>query len=304
MIKYNSKWKKGKTAKIKGGAGNNGDGIYAPFVSGTRASFDMQGSTLYLFTGREAFEMFGDGIHHQSNIAFSINTKSMKAKEDNLVFTSHSFEQQVRFKDGTIYLADHGDFFRRGIVLTWQESYGTKSASKNSKVPFPFMGEGQSATYASMGGMEVGKDSILVCGAAIPHSFKVAGVKGYDYKLKKNVYVTVTNRTTGKSSVKWLTSINPKKGKQTVDSVRMVKLSDDRFAVIYNVMNDKTGKSTVYYTAIDGSGKKLLTKKCASKVSLNGSQPILHNGSIVWMNQGIVPRTQIHQAIIYRIPAL
>ena len=297
VIKYNSSWKKGKTAVIKGGASNSFEGIYSPFEAGT-VSFDMQDSTLYLLTCRTMFKT-DDGLHHQSNIAFSVNTKNMKAKEDNIAYTSHSFNQRVKFKDGTVYLADHGDAYDRGICLTWQDGYGTETASVKYEVPFPFLGgTGENYTGASMGGMEVGKKNILVCGTAKPHGFKIAGVKGYDYSLKSNVYVTVTDRETEKSSVKWLTSINPKKGKQTVGPARMVKLSDDRFAVIYSITSDKTEKSTVYYTVVNNEGKKLLTKKY-SNVVFGGSQPKLMNGCIYWIDQ-----PEYGKPVLYRIPAL
>lgn len=297
VIKYNSNWKKVKTASIKGAASNAFQGIYRPFDAGA-ASFDMQGNTLYLFTCREMFET-EDGLHHQSNIAFSINTKTMKAKTDNVAYTSHSFNQRVRFKDGSIYLADHGDAYNRSICITSQ-GYTDESLPGWYSDAFPFKGmTGENFTGATMGGMEVGAKNVLTCGTAQPHNFKVAGVKGFG-NYKHNVFVTVTNRATGKSSVKWLTSLNPKKSKQTVSEARMVKLSDDRFAVMYSIASDKTGKGKFYCTVIDGAGKKLKTKSY-SNITFTGSvQPVLHNGCIFWSER----TGSSASSIMYRIPAL
>ena len=149
-----------------------------------------------------------------------------------------------------------------------------------------------------MGGMEIGATNILVCGTAQPHGYKVAGVKGFG-SYKRNVYVTVTNKTTGKSTVKWLTNINPKKGKKSVGETRMVKLGDNRFAVIYGVTDDKTKKETVYYTVINNAGKKLVTKKYAGLAFSGGSQPLLSAGSIYWADEAPDGKT-----MLYRIPAL
>lgn len=291
VIKYSNAWKKGKTASISGSASNGFDGIYLPFQAGS-ASFDMQGSKLYLLTCREMFAT-EDGLHHQSNIAFSIDTKTMKAKTDNVAYISHSFNQRVRFKDGSIYIADHGDAYDRGMCLTWQDAYGTSAASSKTALPFAFMGStGLNYTGATMGGMEVGSSNILVCGTSQPHNYKVAGVKGFS-NYKQNVFVTVTNRTTGKSSVKWLTSINPRKGAQSVSEARMEKIDDNRFAVLYGIYG-KSKKPTARCVVIDGNGKKLSTKSYSNMTFAGGSQPILANGSIYWAD-GASGKTKLNR---------
>lgn len=302
IIKYNNKWKKVKVASIKGKVNKYDDnGIYRPFAAGT-TSFDMQGDTLFLHTSREVFKL-SDGLHHQSNISFSINTKNMHVEMDYASFVSHSFKQIVRFKDGSYYLMDHGDAGPRGIYLKTR-GYGTEYENKVewSKTLFSFLGDiGENFTGATLGGMEIGVDNVLACGTAQPHKNKIKGVKGFgDYR--ENVFLTVTNRTTGKTTFKWLTSINPKKGKQILNTVRMVKLSDDRFAILYSTWTAKNWrKCKFYYTVVDGSGKKIMTKTYKNVVFSGAAQPILHDGCIYWTENNFYT---YEKTKMYRIPAL
>ncbi|MDO4807224.1 MAG: hypothetical protein Q4A07_08250 [Coriobacteriales bacterium] len=279
VTKYSSAWKKGKTASIKGGASNSYTGVYEPFRA-SGIALDMQGSTLYLMTGRTMFQT-SDGLHHQSNIAFCINTKTMKATTSNISYASHSFGQKVRFKDGTLYVADHGDAYPRSMVLTWQDGYGTKQAQEVQRVEaFDIIGEtGDNYTGASLGGMEVGSSTVLLCGTSVPQNYGVKGVKGADWNLQHNLYVTVTKRSGGQSTVKWLTTYHPKK-KTGVTDARMVKLSDDRFGILYTV--DNNGKQSLHYIVIDGNGKKIFTRTITGVSARIGTQPCYANGRITW----------------------
>lgn len=281
VTKYSSKWKKGKTATIPGGVKNSFEGIYMPFVA-SDVAMDMQGSTLYLETGRTMFQT-DDGLHHQSNIGFSINTKTMKAKEDNISYASHSFGQRVRFKDGTLYVADHGDAYPRAMQLTWQEGFGTAEASYAESIKsFEILGTtGNNYTGATLGGMEVSGSTVLLCGASVPQGYAVKGVKGDSYDYKRNLYVTVTKRATGttKSKVKWLTTYHPKK-KVGVGDVGMVKLSDSRFGILYTV--EKNDKSTVHYMVINANGKKMFDRTIKSAAFDGSVQPAFVNGRVVW----------------------
>lgn len=279
--KYNSKWKLQKTCNITGGASNSFVGIYEPFEAGA-CRMDMQGKTLYLFMGRKMF-VHSDGLRHQSNISFEINTASMKAKEANDSYCSHSFNQYVRFQDGNLYLIDHGDAYPRSILLTMVTQYGSNHEKKTRTEVFKLQGAtGANFTGATVGGMEAGNKNILVCGTAQPHGYAVKGIKGYDNGLKYNAFVAVVNKTTGKSSIKWLTNYHPKKSKVIVGETRMVKLSDDRFAVLFTTTTDH--KATLNYVVVNNAGKKVYSKKYSNMVFAGDSQPILYHGYLQWVS--------------------
>jgi hypothetical protein len=281
VTKYSSSWKKDKTATIKGGGSNVFEGIYVPFAASSVA-LDMQGTTLYMMTGRRMFRT-EDGLNHQSNIGFKINTTTMKATVSNISYASHSFGQRVRFKDGALYVADHGDAYPRSMQLTWQKGYGTKTAGIVQSVDaFTIMGvTGNNYTGASLDGMEVGKSNVLMCGTSVPQNYAVQGIKGDSPKYKRNLYVTVTNRTSGKTKVKWLTIYKPT-GKTGVVSASMVKLSEERFGILYVV--NSGGKNVPHYMVIDGNGEKVFKRKIDGVITNGVSNVVFSAGRIVWVS--------------------
>ena len=278
VVQFSSKWVRMKTAAIKGSAGNVFEGIQTPFLAGT-VSMAMKANTLYIHTARTMF-VHEDGLNHQSNISFEVNTKTMKAKEAHHNYTSHSFDQYARFKDGDLYLADHGDAYPRAIALTQVQNHGTENERTAEKEVFHFMGAtGNNYTGTDMGGMEVGSSHVLLCGDSVPHKKAVKGVKGYT-NLAHNVYLITVGRKSGKVSFRWLTSYNPKTSKVTISNVDMIKIHDDRFAILYTTT--KNNKTALHYTVVNDAGKTVYSKVYSNVGYTSGAKPILSNGYILW----------------------
>lgn len=283
---YDSNWKRRKTCAIKGGASNSFTGIFAPFEAGS-CRMDLKGTRLYLFTARKMF-MGDDGVRHQSNISFEIDTRTMKAREANDSYSSHSFNQYVKSKGDDLYLVDHGDAYPRAVVLTISKKHDTDEQERKRINVFNIMGcIGSNYTGLTVGGMEVGLDNVLVCGSAQPHGYKVRGVKGHEYGLYHNIYLTVADRDGENSKVIWLTKYHPKKSKTLVSEPRMVKLSDDRFAILYSTVPRKYDmqkqKSTLHYVVVDNNGKKVYSKAYKNMQFDGETQPILYRGYIQWV---------------------
>ncbi len=299
VIQYNSSWKQLKTANIKGGVFNTFEGIYEPFEAGN-CRMDMQGSTLYLMTSRTMFTTIFDDLHHQSNISFEINTKKMEAVESNKSYASHSFNQFAKFKDHELYLLDHGDAHPRSIELTTVQNYGAENEEKKSSSLFSFKGNsGDNYTGCRVGGMEVGSSNVLVCGTSQPHKKKIGKVSGFGYDMKYNAFLILSDRKTKKVTFKWLTAYNPKSTSVTVGETRMVKLTDNRFVILYSATSK--GKSTLHYAVYSDTGKKIYSKKYANMVFNGDSQPILYNGSIVWISP--IQSNGKVKSKLYSIPA-
>jgi len=303
VVQYSNKWAKMKTCSIYGSASNLYKGIYKPFEASS-CRMTMKGSTLYLFTSRQMY-ILDDGLRHQSNISFEIDTITMKAMEANDSYVSHSFNQFARFKDNDLVLVDHGDAYPRSVKVTSVKDYRTTNQKKDTKADvLQFLGEtGNNYTGATIGGMEVGFGHIIVCGTSVPHKHAVRGVTGNSSSYLQNVYLIVIDRKTGKKSFKWVTKVNPKDKNTWISETRMVKLSDDRFAVLYSV-TDKKGEY-LYYKVFNDSGKQLLSKKYKNVPFQAQSQPILSKGYIIWLEA-------VHSSTDYygvdtksiRIPAL
>ncbi len=80
-----------------------------------------------------------------------------------------------------------------------------------------------------------------------------------------------------------------------VGETRMVKLSDNRFAIPYATTQKK--KTTVNYAVYSDTGQKIYSKKYSGMVFDGDSQPILYKGRIVWIS------STKNKTKLYSIPA-
>ncbi|MBR1373761.1 hypothetical protein IJ556_04850, partial [bacterium] len=80
VIKYSKNWKKQKVTSIKANQSYSFDGIVQPFRSGN-VDIAESGNRLFVYTSRLMY-VHSDGFNHQSNIAFEINTKTMKLRKN------------------------------------------------------------------------------------------------------------------------------------------------------------------------------------------------------------------------------
>ena len=119
--------------------------------------------------------------------------------------------------------------------------------------------------------------------------------------LKKNVYLTVTNKETCKNKCIWLTKYNPKTTKVIVGDTRMVKLSDTRFAILYQTTTGK--KNVLNYVVVDNNGKKIYSKKYSGYIMNGSSQPILYEGYIQWASSVYREKKNNYAMMMYQIPA-
>ena len=262
----------------------------------------MKGNTLYIHTSREMFKGT-DGLRHQSNISFAVNTKTMKAVTTEDVYSSHSFNQYAKFDGYDLYLLDHGDAYPRAICLSKIADYGKKAEAITEHYIFELKGDaGDNFTGCTVGGMEVGKNNVLVCGSAHPHYSKVKGVKGSKAAYAYNVYVLITDKKTGKTKVKWLTQNNPKTSKVQIEGTRMVKLDDNRYAIMYTAT--KNDVSTLHYVVINEKGKKIYSKTYKNYEFKTGAQPIVYKGRVVWMSYEFDASSGQYRNRINAIPAL
>ncbi|MBR1750547.1 MAG: hypothetical protein IJ740_06640 [Ruminococcus sp.] len=291
VIKYSKNWKKQKVTSIKANQSYSFDGIVQPFRSGN-VDIAESGNRLFVYTSRLMY-VHSDGFNHQSNIAFEINTKTMKLRKNPYNnYVSHSFQQFARYKDNDLYLADRGDAYPRAIQITAVDSHDTAKAGDYDtlfrELPFKFKGEtGDNATGGNIGGMEVGKDNIITIGAAQPHYKKVKGVSGF--KGNYNLYVIATDRKTGKSTFKWLTEYHPTKSKYGVGMTRLVKVTDDCFAIFYKVEKDYQNSKT-YCIYIDNKGNVIKKRKSYGNMEF-GNDMTVYNGNIVFSSEYITTKS-------------
>ncbi len=254
------------------------------------ARMAMDGTTLIVHTDRERY-VTKDGLNHQSNITFMIDSSTMTQLYVGALFpynhVSHSFNQFVKMDGRNLLYIDHGDGYPRAVVLQTHYSFSPKGWSdKNNKRPTTSELNlltikdiiGLNYTGTKVNGFEIGTYNNIVAGVSIPHD-TITGDDISSYEVK-NVYVSLIAKDGHSSKLIWLTDY--KEGeKPRADNLRMVKLSDDKFALIYqirNVLEYKTG-----LILINSTGEVLQRQIYNSNFTCY-TQPLYVDGSILWID--------------------
>ncbi len=309
VIQYDASWNRLGACDIKGGEGNKYQGIYIPFDAGN-CRMAMKDDDLIVFMSRTMFDD-GDGLHHQSNISFCIHTDTMTYNRANMVYTSHSFNQFIKIQNNTVYQLDHGDGFPRALAVTVTKDYdpernyqGDNYEEDESEEYVDYLenytkpleseiyeivgATGNNYTGVKAGGMEVGKDHILVVGTSTPQTIPLKGITGDgETYYRSNAFLIVTDKDGQNPEFQWLTDYDPKidRSKPEVGETRIVKISDDRFMIMFSIY----GKGQKLYCIEVDDGGNILSKKTYKDMAFTGAtQPIFHNGRIFWSD--IQPR--------------
>ncbi|MBQ9014827.1 MAG: hypothetical protein IJ109_01785 [Firmicutes bacterium] len=266
VTKYDTDWNRIGSCSL------NGANTYHPFDAGSCRMASSSGKLII----RTCHEMYksDDGYHHQANVSILVNTNQMNIEESateveysRFGYASHSFNQFVMINDGKIVGVDHGDAYPRAIMLN--QCNLTGSSGIGSYSIFKFAGNKENNyTGASVGALEAGSSCYLVAGNSVVQD------DTYNKQNTRNVFVTAVDKSTGNIvGTNWLTSIS--EGEGTTTTPHMVKISADRFLVLWN--EDKT----VRYTFVDGNGKKT-SEIYSLEGKLSDCAPILCDGNIVW----------------------
>ena len=134
-----------------------------------------------------------EGIHHQSDITFVINTQDMTLINSDMPYCSHSFNQFVVNDGSHVYFLDHGDAYYRGLILSSFSAYSGGYIAQDRAVNiFPFMGAtGDNYTGCEVTGFSLAGNNLITVGKSVPHGFAVNGQTGYE-NLNKNIFMIRT----------------------------------------------------------------------------------------------------------------
>jgi len=270
LTKYNSSWTRLSSC-----------GLYdcnttTPFRAGS-ASITSSGDYLVVRTCHQMYKS-SDGLYHQANLSFMVNTSTMTILDSQHVvfnestgYCSHSFNQFVKFDGNHIIGADHGDAYPRAIAISYYKTDITTGKFTTSGVtmykPLKFSGKtGNNMTGATMGGLEISGSSYIVAGSSMDQSDSATS-------SVRNIYIGTVSRTDGSVSLKWLTNYGA--DDTSAGNPFLVKINDNKLAVIWSK------GYTVYYAFIDGKGN-LIGSIYSAPGYLSDCQPIYAGGAILW----------------------
>ncbi len=283
ILKYNSDWEQTGVCDIYGSASNGFKGIRIPFYAGA-CRMDLNNGVLIVHTSREMYQS-SDGYCHQGDISFYIDTATMTASSDAMPYSSHSFNQFVKYDGDKIAFIDHGDAYPRSVALTVVDSGYASSYDL-----FAFQGTvGDNYTGATVTGFEISSTNYIAVGSSVPHGNAVQGITGDSEDYNHNIYIAMATKSDLTTKFVWLTDNDPTDITKEVSEPRLVKLSDNSFVVMFaEYTYDSTGTSitstNLVCKIIDGSGN-ITYEKIYEDISYNPiCQPIYTDSKIVWTN--------------------
>lgn len=289
VVKYDRNFNKLGSFVLKAGEAI----VMSPFDAGA-TDIDERGNILTIHSSRKRFKS-DDGLNHQSQLSFSINTDSMTLVEDISDFqdnhVSHSFNQFVKeTEDGPVFL-DHGDAYPRSIVINRpnpdkNDYRGSYLAQDLFKIPGK---TGANATGVSLGGFEMMEEGFLVAMNSVDHSkvkeythFELVGLD----QENRDVLVLYTDLdTSNKIGVKELTVKKYSNTNMFSSVPEMVKLDNKRAMVLWEEF-DKNGRSRgLLYRIIstDSQGLSMGKEVRLNNFQLSYSKPRLIGDKVTWV---------------------
>ncbi|MBO7450789.1 MAG: DUF4214 domain-containing protein [Clostridiales bacterium] len=283
VVKYNKNFQRVSAAVIKGDTAF-GHQVRYPFYHGNVSMTEVNG-TLYLTTGHQGYVDPQYNMGHQGYLMIAINESNMTGKIVDADLW-HSFSQHIKSKDSSnVYLFEESEGSRQ-----LQLSKFNTSTNKRSIISVMDMGGTHTSawaipTYCQGCDLELSSTGVLCVGSSIDQS-------RYDdttYTKTYNVLVTYTPYTSFTSSgttLRWLSDLP---AGTTIKDVKIAKISDDKFIVLWNYgLGDVTKASedplsayTFYYCFINGKGEKIGDTKSFTG-SLSECNPICKNGKIIF----------------------
>jgi hypothetical protein len=271
-------------ARLKGGVAQGVKGVYRPF--------DFSAADMLLVSDRLVVHMgriiYGtpDGLHHQVNLTFEVDVNTMTAtvfeQLGGYSYSSHSFRQMLASDGPNLLLADHGDGYPRSIRVGVMADYPTQRAVTTYDLLQFNGGIGNNFTGATLTGMSAGSAGTVVVGTSIQHPGAPGGPLGTASE-HPNVYVATLTTGTGAHNLQWLTTF-PATGGPSASEPRIIKIDDQRFAVLFTVVDGTSYRTE--YRLIDAAGSVIASEtfpgmqlarplnRCSSAVSSTGWQDV------------------------------
>lgn len=298
IVKYDKDWNRVSSCSI-----NNANTIY-PFEAGSLRMTEASGY-LYIYTCHEMYPS-SDGVIHQANVPIMLDEDTMTVYSAfygvmNIAYgyVSHSFNQFIRTDGTNIYRVDHGDAHLRGVSIVKNAVGNYVGGYISYKNAFPFGGSysvNKNDTGASVGGMELSADNILIAGNSVDQN-----AEKYRPSGQRNIFVSITDKALNSSKTVWLTDY-PENSMVTVRTPQFVKLSDDRFLVMWE--EQPSGGTTVMKLAtIDQNGT--VGAQRTIKARLSDCEPILtSDGKVAWYVTQDRTSTTLYQIDPYNLSGM
>lgn len=276
VVRYSKSWDRIDSFSAKGA------NTREPFTAGSLRMAETNG-LLYVYTCHTMFTT-DDGLNHQANMTFVIDTETMKEKQSyydimniSYGYVSHSFNQFIKTDGKYIYRADHGDAYLRGMSITKCSVDGSIKNVEYTNA-FPIKGNtGNNYTGASVGGFELSDSNCLIAGSSVDQSSD----ESFSSKKQRNIFLTVTDKNLKSTNTLWLTNY-AEDSDISPGTPHLVKYGSDRFLIMWEEESKSSGDICVKIMSTDGNGNVISAAKKAD-IRLSDCQPsMMSDGLVKW----------------------
>lgn len=239
LVKYDLNFNKLSSVSINGATSMT----VTPFRSGG-VSMASNENELVVHASKLRYAS-SDGLNHQSQITFVINTDTMKLTnkvgEYQTNHVSHSFNQYVKYDGDDHVLVDHGDAYPRSVVIHKGDGSSYKEVDLLD-IPGTI---GSNATGVSVGGLEVSSSNYLVPINKIDFNSNSSSQRDV-------VMLTCNKGLSGVSSVTLQKYVGTDK---TSTTPKIISAGTDKYIVMWEELATSKQKLGVKYVVVDGTGK-------------------------------------------------
>ena len=257
-----------------------GENTYIPFDAGSLRMTEIL-DLLYVHTCHEMYDD-GDGVHHQANISFVVNTEDMSLNQIysdvlNIAqagYVSHSFNQFVINDDEYVYRVDHGDAAPRGISIT-KVPIGEDITEVDYVIPIKIEGIfGDNATGTSVGGVECSTSNIIIAGNTYTDAEDL-------WSCNRNVFINITKKDFSETETIKLTDFDVD-SPVTARTPHLIKLGDDQFMIMWEEQNKEDNSYITKALTFDSYGN-ITSDTSQLPCRLSDCEPILtSDGTVKW----------------------
>lgn len=282
--------------------------IISPFDAGSLRMIEKDGNLLIRtsFEGSEEHQCNFQLVMNQSDFSYVMwpkpSTSNLGPTANYLGYVSHSFNQYLTTLGSRVYSLDHGDSYLsrnednlqgRGVdVQEVLEDFPTQYRPLMYSFPMKFAGSlGANYTGAELGGFSSSETRVTLLSA-----FSSVDQSGSspNANTPANIYIGVTSGDpsivgkdgdTGLIPSNLIKLTNYSSLSKQGSCPQLVKITDDRFLVMWGVREGNNTPSGIEYCFVNGQGQPLGSIMSAS-AALSDCQPIVSGNKVVWYTTG------------------
>ncbi len=285
IVKYDRNWNRLGAASFTAGPGRDMNRSFKPFSNSNTDMVELDG-TLYVVAG--------EADSHQGLVRYNIDIATMTGQILSDGF-QHSFSHYMVAPDkDNMFLAEDSDYL--GGIILWHlkdpdssstfDQYYRKSILRNDYG----RSRGQRSYNPNLYDIDLSSDNVLIAGAS-PDQDRL--LNDPDYQPGFNVYLISTPRNADHPEpvLHWITTDGT--DSEYID-IRLVKINDDRFMVLWQPWGTSEDNSVIYYDHehiqyckfyycfVDGSGNMTSAVKTVENASLSSCDPIVDGNRVVF----------------------